>query len=48
MSDRVNPTIGEAIGYLDELTGRLGGRREREDLESVDYWIDLKLVGTAS
>ena len=48
MSDRANPTTGEAKGYLDKLTNRLGGRREGEDLESVDYWIDLKLVGTAA
>ena len=44
----MNPTIGKAIGYLNELTDRLGGRREGEDSESVDYWIDLKLVGTTA
>ena len=48
MSDRVNQTIGEAIGSLDELTNWLGGRREGEELESVDNRIDLKLVGTAA
>ena len=41
----MNPTTGKAIGYLDELTDRLGGRREGGNLESVDNWIDLKLVG---
>ncbi|XP_047948878.1 sugar carrier protein A-like [Salvia hispanica] len=48
MSDRVNHTTGKAIGYLEELKSRLGRRREGEDLESVNYWIDLKLVGTHS
>ena len=48
MSDLVNPTIGEAIGYLDKLTDRLGGRREGEDLKSVDYLIDLEHVGTTA